>query len=79
MGIVAWLKNLWKGEEVEYVCPQKKKKNIGYSSIISNYVQVIRDGKSPEYIQIAKCCNCGFTSKSEDDTYLKPFERKICE
>ena len=76
MGLVAWFKSLWENEggdldEGEYICPRCNSTQIGYFSVISNYVQVIRGIESPNYIETAKCNKCGYVTDN-----LKDLKRK---
>ena len=68
MKIVDWLKGLWDNdeEEIEHCCPRCGSKDIGYFSVISNFVQVIRDIEKPKYLETIKCTKCGFTGTKED-------------
>ena len=67
MGIVAWFKNLWENkeaseDEVEFYCPRCGSNQIGYFSVISNYVQVIRGLEQPKYVETQKCSKCGYAT-----------------
>lgn len=70
MGIVAWLKGLWKNKEYEFVCPKCGSKDLGYSSVIINFVEVIREQEDPKYEDTHICNNCKYTSHS-----LKEFKK----
>lgn len=78
MGIKAWWKSLWSKTEIEYVCPKCGSKDLGYTSVISNFVEVVRGTADPVYLQSARCFHCGYSEQSKDSSHLKSFMRKVC-
>jgi predicted nucleic-acid-binding Zn-ribbon protein len=77
MGIVKWWKNLWAKPQTEYVCPKCGSKDLGYTSVISNFVDVVRGTEDPTYLQSARCFQCGYSEQSTDGTHLKKFEQTV--
>lgn len=74
MGVVDWFRNLCKKKEVVYACPKCGCKELAYFNVISNFVQVVREGQSPTYEYSTKCTKCGYMEHSIDNSHLKYFE-----
>ncbi len=67
MGIVSWFKAICYKQKFVYKCPKCKSTNITSFSVISNFVQVVRDSKTPNYVESYKCNDCGYTTQNIED------------
>ena len=75
MGMVKWWKNLWAKPQAEYVCPKCGSKDLGYTSVISNFVGVVNGIEDPIYVQSVRCFICGYSQQSQDGSHLKEFKK----
>lgn len=67
MGIVKWLKEKYEKQKPSYKCPICGSTNLASFSVITNFVQVVRDQKAPDYVDTYKCGDCGYiTDKIEE-------------
>lgn len=67
MGIVSWFKAICYKQKFVCKCPKCKSTNITSFSVISNFVQVVRDSKTPNYVESYKCNDCGYTTQNIEE------------
>lgn len=61
MGLGNWLKNLFKKDEEEVVCPKCGCKDFATFTYLANFVEVMREVEPARYVTSGKCNACGYT------------------
>lgn len=69
MGLVGWLLKKFnkEPEETEFKCPKCGSTDVGFYTVLSNFVQVMREQESPKYTKYIECNHCKYTSHEDED------------
>lgn len=70
MGLFSWFREKFldlEPEETVYKCPKCGSTDVGFFTVLVNFVQVMREVEQPKYIKYIECNQCKYKSHEDED------------